>query len=139
MPTPSMAAAIITPAREDLDSRMSRVCIALPAPIDISWASCSRPASRQAPAGSRRKRAGNSGSARSRSISLAAMSASEGVIATRSAPAEPLPERLAEDDEHRRKERDPERAHHAVDDRLGRELQEDLLVAQRHADREQRG
>ena len=36
MPTPSIAAAIITPARLDLDSRMSRVIIALPAPSCIS-------------------------------------------------------------------------------------------------------
>ena len=51
---PSMAAAIITPASEDLDSRMSSVCIALPAPTDISSATWSRPASRHAPAGSLR-------------------------------------------------------------------------------------
>src|SRR3954469_5777319 len=138
MPTPSMAAAIITPASEDLDSRMSSVCIALPAPSDISWASCSSPASRQAPAGSRRKRARNSGSARSRSISLAAMSASEGVIAT-SAPADPLPERLAEDEEDRQEERHPQRGHDPVHRRLGHAGGEErLLVAQRHADREQR-
>ncbi len=57
MTMPSIAAAIITPASEDLDSRMSSVCIALPAPNAISSARRSRPASRHAPAGSRRKRA----------------------------------------------------------------------------------
>ena len=72
-----MAAAIITPARLDFDSRMSSVIIALPPPTDISWASSSSPASRQAPAGSRRKRARNAGSASRRSISLAARSASD--------------------------------------------------------------
>ena len=45
---PSMAAAIITPARLERDSRRSSVCIALPPPIRISSASSSRPASRQA-------------------------------------------------------------------------------------------
>ena len=74
-----MAAAIITPARLDLDSRMSSVCIALPPPIDISWARLSSPASRQAPAGSRRNRARNAGSASRRSSSLAATSASDEV------------------------------------------------------------
>src|SRR3954447_5044857 len=139
MPTPSIAAAIITPASEDLDSRMSSVCIALPAPTDISCASCSRPASRHAPAGSRRKRARNSRSARSRSISFAATSASDGVIATRSAPADPLPERLAEDEEDRQEEGHPERRHHTVHRRLRHAGGEErLLVAQRHPDREQR-
>src|SRR4051794_33602674 len=103
MPTPSMAAAIITPAREDLDSRMSSVCIALPAPTDISLATCSRPASRQAAAGSRRNFARKAGSTSRRSISLAAMSASDGggVAATLTSSADALPERLAEHEEHR--------------------------------------
>ena len=79
-PTPSIAAAIITPARLDFDSRMSRVIIALPAPIDISCASSSSPASRQASAGLRRKRARNAGSTSRRSISLAATSASDVAI-----------------------------------------------------------
>ena len=81
MPTPSIAAAIITPASEDLDSRMSSVWKALPPPRDISWASWSSPASRQAPAGSRRNRARKLGSASSRSISRAATSASVGEVA----------------------------------------------------------
>src|SRR5919199_1137227 len=127
MPTPSIAAAIITPAKDDLDSRMSSVCIALPPPSDISWASCSSPASRQAPAGSRRKRARNSRSASRRPISFAATSASEGVVATLA--PEPLPQRLAEDDEHRQEERDPQRRHHAVHRRLGQaEVEESLFV-----------
>src|SRR4051794_24802144 len=135
-----MAAAIITPASEDLDSRMSSVCIALPAPTDISSASCSRPASRQAPAGSRRKRARNSRSASSRSISLAATSASEGVMATLAPTAEPLPEQPAEDDENRQEEGDPERPHHGVDRRLRNPRGgERPLVAPAPADREQRG
>src|SRR3954447_17415324 len=112
-----MAAAIITPASEDLDSRMSSVCIALPLPIDICSASPSSPTSRQAPAGSRRKRARNSGSASRRSISLAATSASEGVVATLA--PHPLPERLAEDEQDRQEERYPQRAHHAIDRGLG--------------------
>ncbi len=81
MPTPSIAAAIITPASEDLDSRMSSVWKALPPPRDISWASWSSPASRQAPAGSRRNRARKLGSASNRSISRAATSASVGEVA----------------------------------------------------------
>ena len=81
MPTPSIAAAIITPASEDLDSRMSSVWNALPPPRDISCASWSSPASRQAPAGSRRNRARKLGSASSRSISRAATSASVGEVA----------------------------------------------------------
>ena len=79
MPTPSIAAAIITPARLDLDSRMSKVIIALPAPICISSASSSSPASRHASAGLRRKRARNAGSMSRRSISFAATSASDEV------------------------------------------------------------
>ena len=75
-PMPSMAAAIITPARLERDSRMSSVCIALPAPSCISSARLSSPASRQASAGLRRKRSRNAGSASRRSISLAAMSVS---------------------------------------------------------------
>src|SRR4051812_17270878 len=119
MPTPSMAAAIITPARLDLDSRMSSVCIALPPPSDISWASDSSPASRHAPAGSRRNRARNSGSASRRSISLAAASASE--VAIRSAlhrglaAPDPLHQRPAEHEDDRQEEHEPQRHHHAVD------------------------
>ena len=82
MPTPSIAAAIITPARLDLDSRMSRVIIALPAPSCISCASSSSPASRHASAGLRRKRARNAGSTSRRSISFAATSASVAATAT---------------------------------------------------------
>src|SRR3954453_1710534 len=61
-----MAAAIITPASEDLDSRTSSVCIALPAPSAISSASSSRPASRQAAAGSLRERLGDCAAGRGR-------------------------------------------------------------------------
>src|SRR4051794_36673839 len=126
-----MAAAIITPARLDFDSRRSSVCIALPAPSDISSASSSRPASRQAPAGSRRKRARNAGSASRRSISLAATSASEAAAMSATLGARPLTQRAGEDDDDRQEERDPQRGHHAVDHGLGRQLQEHLLVAQR--------
>src|SRR5919201_3953859 len=147
MPTPSMAAAIITPARLDLDSRTSSVYIALPAPSDISWARSSSPASRQAAAGSRRKRARNAGSASRRSISLAATSAS--VAATPSPlrgrrrldAAHPLQQRLAHNHDHGQEERHPERAHDHVDHPLRRirDSTDGLLIAQRHADREQRG
>src|SRR5215211_5411993 len=106
MPTPSMAAAIITPARLDFDSRWSSVIIALPAPIDISAASSSRPALRHALAGSRRNSARNAGSPSRRSISFAAMSASE--VAT-SVSARALPQRLDEHDQHGDEEDDPER------------------------------
>src|SRR4051812_41794721 len=130
-----MAAAIITPASEDFDSRPSSVYIALPAPSDISSARSSSPASRQAPAGSRRKRVRNAGSASRRSISRAATSAS--ALAT-SASSDPLPQRLAQHDDHRQEERYPQRRHDAIDDGLRRQCQEDLLVAQRHPDREAR-
>src|SRR5690242_18922846 len=126
-----MAAAIITPASEDFDSRTSSVIIALPAPIDISSASSSSPASRHAAAGSRRKRARNSGSASSRSISRAATSAS--ALATSASP-EPLPQRLAEHQDHRKEERDPQGPHDGVDDGLRRQFQEDLLVTERERD-----
>src|SRR3954470_22469186 len=122
-----MAAAIITPASEDFDSRMSSVYIALPAPSDISSARWSSPASRQAAAGSRRKRARNAGSASRRSISRAATSAS--ALAT-SGTSHPLPQRLAEHDDHGQEERHPQGAHDAIDDGLRRQFQEDLLVAQ---------
>src|SRR3954467_3443010 len=131
-----MAAAIITPASEDFDSRTSSVYIALPAPSDISSARPSSPASRQAPAGARRKRARNAGSASRRSISRAATSAS--ALATSATP-DPLPQRLAQHHDHRQEERYPQSAHDAIDDGLGRQFQEDLLVAQRHPDREARG
>src|SRR3954447_26119482 len=123
MPTPSMAAAIITPASEDFDSRMSSVCIALPPPPDISWASPSRPASRQAPAGSRRNLARNAGSASRRSMSFAATSASEVATSGRFAP--PRAQRLQEYHDDRQEERHPQRGHHAVDHRLRQQLQED--------------
>src|SRR3954451_22649877 len=102
MPTPPRAAAIITPARLDLDSRMSSVYIALPPPSAISSASESRPASRHADAGSRRKRARNSASANSRSIRRAATSASE--VATGSLPPRALHEWAPQDDDHRQEE-----------------------------------
>ena len=86
-PMPSMAAAIITPARLDRDSRMSSVCIALPPPRRISSASSSSPASRHAPTGSRRNRSRNAGSASRRSISCAAMS--DSVAATSHVPTRP--------------------------------------------------
>src|SRR6185437_13220512 len=124
-----MAAAIITPASEDLDSRTSSVCIALPAPSAISSASPSRPASRQAAAGSFRNRLRNSASASRRSISRAATSAS--LLATGSSlPQTPaLAQRLDEHDDHRDEEGDPERPHHAVRGRLvGSELDQDLLI-----------
>src|SRR4051795_7262106 len=120
-----MAAAIITPASEDFDSRTSSVYIALPAPSDISSARSSSPASRQAPAGSRRKRVRNAGSASRRSISRAATSAS--ALATSASP-DPLPQRLAEHEDHRQEERHPQRPHHAVHDGPRRQLEEDLLV-----------
>src|SRR3954462_14016032 len=127
-----MAAAIITPARLDLDSRMSSVYIALPPPTDISRASSSSPASRQAAAGSRRNLARNAGSASSRSISFAATSASD-VATAGSLPVPPVAQRLDEHDDHGQEERHPGRPHHPVDDRLGQlqDLHEDLLVAQR--------
>ena len=86
-PMPSMAAAIITPARLERDSRTSSVCIALPAPSCISSARPSSPASRHAATGSRRKRSRNAGSASSRSISRAARSVS--VAATAHDPIRP--------------------------------------------------
>src|SRR5919199_3672912 len=101
-----MAAAIITPARLDLDSRTSSVYIALPAPSDISSASSSSPASRHAAAGSRRKRARNAGSASSRSIRRAATSASVLAIARTLSHAPPLPQRLRERHDDRDEERD---------------------------------
>src|SRR3954451_11345081 len=105
-----MAAAIITPASEDLDSRMSSVCIALPPPTDISGASPSRPASRQAPAGSRRNLARNAGSASRRSMSFAATSASE--VATSGLSGPPRAQRLEEHHDHREEEGHPQRGHH---------------------------
>src|SRR5215217_2414722 len=136
MPTPSMAAAIITPARLDFDSRWSSVIIALPAPIDISSASSSRPAFRQALAGSRRNSLRKVGSPSSRSISLAATSASEVAI---SVSAHPVHERLEEDEQHRHEASDPERDQHGTHHVLGSEVLHDRLVAQRHADREEAG
>src|SRR5215211_3760742 len=113
MPTPSMAAAIITPARLDLDSRWSSVIIALPAPIDISSASSSRPALRHALAGSRRNSDRNAGSPSRRSISWAAMSASDVAI---SVSVGAVPQRLDDHDQHRDEERDPERDQHGPHD-----------------------
>src|SRR3954471_4754753 len=133
-----MAAAIITPARLDLDSRMSSVYIALPPPTDISRASSSSPASRQAAAGSRRNFVRNAGSASRRSISFAAPSALDVAISADLYPP-PLAQRLEEHDDHRQEERHPERRHHAVDHGLGQQRHEDLLVAQRHGDGEARG
>src|SRR5258705_10827631 len=118
-----MAAAIITPASEDFDSRMSSVYIALPAPSDISAARSSSPASRHAAAGSRRKRARNSGSESRRSISRAATSAS--ALATSASP-HPLPQRLAQHEDHRQEEGHPQRPHYAVDDGLRRHLPAEL-------------
>src|SRR4051794_8686400 len=111
-----MAAAIITPARLDFDSRTSSVIIALPAPSAISSASSSRPASRQAAAGSRRNVARNAGSTSRRSISLAATSDSFAAmrLALRK-PAEALPERLDQDDEHRDEQAEPHARHHGPD------------------------
>src|SRR5918995_7096605 len=120
-----MAAAIITPARLDFDSRWSSVIIALPAPIDISSASSSRPALRHALAGSRRNSARNCGSPSSRSISWAAMSASE--VAT-SVSAHPVPERLYQHDQHRGEAGDPERDQHGPHDVVGGEVVHDRLV-----------
>src|SRR5215217_1409557 len=134
MPTPSIAAAISTPARLDFDSRTSSVIIALPAPSDISSASSSSPALRHALAGSRRNSVRNAGSPSRRSISWAAMSASE--VAT-SFSARAIPERLDEDDQHRNEEPDPQRDQHGPHHVLGRELLHDGLVAQRHPDREE--
>src|SRR5215208_2509873 len=128
MPTPSMAAAIITPARLDFDSRWSSVIIALPAPIDISSASSSSPALRHALAGSRRNSARNAGSESRRSISWAAMSASE-VATSRFLTADAVPQGLAEHDEHRDEERDPERPQHGPHHVLGGQLLHDGLVA----------
>src|SRR3954469_4106902 len=113
MPMPSMAAAIITPARLDLDSRTSRVIIALPAPSDISSARLSSPAARHALAGSRRNSARNAGSGRRRSISLAAMSASG---AATSLSAEAVGQRLRHRHDHGDEEPDPQRDEHRPDD-----------------------
>src|SRR5215213_11629005 len=131
-----MAAAIITPARLDFDSRWSSVIIALPAPIDISSASSSSPALRQAEAGSRRNSARNAGSPSRRSISLAAMSAPEVAI---SVSAHPVHERLDEDEQHGDEAEDPEGDQHGPDHVLGRELLHHGLVAQGHPDREEAG
>src|SRR3712207_4438652 len=136
MPTPSMAAAIITPARLDFDSRWSSVIIALPAPIDISSASSSRPALRHALAGPRRNSARNAGSGSRRSISWAAMSASE--VAT-SGSADALPERFDEDDQHGDEEDEPQGREHRPDDVVGREVVHDRLVAQGQPDGEEGG
>src|SRR3954454_11576776 len=135
MPMPSMAAAIITPARLDFDSRTSSVIIALPAPSDISSARLSSPAARQAPAGSRRNSARKPGSASRRSISWAAMSVSD--VAT-SVSAAAIEQRLDHRHEHGEEEGHPERDQDRPDDIAGGELLHDRLVAQREADREQR-
>src|SRR5829696_8245345 len=135
MPTPSMAAAIITPARLDFDSRWSRVIIALPAPSAISSASSSRPAERQADAGSRRNSARNAGSTSRRSISWAAMSASE-VATSRSAHARY--HGLRHHDDHGDEERHPERDQHGPYDVSGGELVHHGLVSEGHADRTKR-
>src|SRR5690349_1034154 len=132
---PSMAAAIITPARLDFDSRTSSVIIALPAPSDISSARLSSPADRHALAGSRRNSARKAGSASSRSISWAAISASD---AATSLSAEALGERLGDGDDHGDEEADPERDQHGPHHVGGRELLHDRLVAQREADRKAR-
>src|SRR5919197_6089344 len=134
MPTPSMAAAIITPARLDFDSRTSSVIIALPAPSAISSARLSSPAARHALAGSRRNSARNPGSASRRSISLAAMSLSD---AATSLSAEAIDQRLRHGDDHRDEEHHPQRDEHGPDDVGRRELLHDRLVAQRESDREQ--
>src|SRR5215210_3662231 len=131
-----MAAAIITPARLDFDSRWSSVIIALPAPIDISSASSSSPALRQALAGSRRNSARNAGSPSRRSINCAAMSASDVAM---SGSAHPFRQRPGEDDDHGDEARHPERDQHRPDDVLGREVLHHRLVAKRHADREEAG
>src|SRR5918995_6902794 len=136
MPTPSMAAAIITPARLDFDSRWSSVIIALPAPIAISSANSSSPALRQAAAGARRNSVRNVGAPSRRSISWAAMSASE--VATSVAPPQPLPERLDEHDQHRDEEHEPEGDQHGPDHVVGGVVVHDRLVAERQADREER-
>src|SRR5215212_3835064 len=136
MPTPSIAAAIITPARLDFDSRWSSVIIALPAPIAISSASSSSPALRHAVAGSRRNSERNSGSPSRRSISWAAMSASDVAI---SGSAHPVRQRLGEDDEHGDEARGPDRDQHAPDHVLGHEVLHHRLVAQGHADRKEPG
>src|SRR4051794_26356268 len=141
-----MQAAIITPARLDLDSRTSSVIIALPAPSAISSASWSRPASRHAADGFLRKRARKAGSVSSRSMSLAATSVS--LLVVRSVIDRPWSprlsgaslhyERLAKRHEDRNEKHQPDAPQHDVDDGLGRQVDHDLLVAQRHADREQR-
>src|SRR3954453_15711856 len=116
---PSMAAAIITPARLERDSRRSNVCIAPPAASDISSASSSSPASRQATAGLRRKRARNAGSTSRRSIRWAAMSAlvaDTGASGGRLDAARAVEQRLADDQHHGEEERHPERGEHDVDD-----------------------
>src|SRR5215207_1473182 len=125
MPTPSMAAAIITPARLDFDSRWSRVIIALPAPIDISSASSSRPALRHALAGSRRNSARNAGSPSRRSISFAATSASEVAM---SGSAHPVHERLDEDDQDGEEAHDPQRDEHGPHHVVRREVVHHRLV-----------
>src|SRR3954471_12365120 len=121
-----MAAAIITPARLDLDSRMSSVYIALPPPTDISRASSSSPASRQAAAGSRRNFVRNAGSASRRSISFAPTSASNVAIAGDRYPP-PLAQRLEEHDDHRQEERHPERRRNGVGQGLRQQENEGSL------------
>src|SRR6187200_2878090 len=139
---PSMAAAIITPARLDRDSRISSVWAALPAASDISSASSCSPASRHATAGLRRNFARNAGSASRRSISWAAMSASvadTGESLLRPA-AHAIQQRLADDEHDRQEERDPQRAEHDIDrHRRARDLLHDRHVAQREDDRERAG
>src|SRR6476469_3677337 len=122
---PSMAAAIITPARLDFDSRTSSVIIALPAPSDISSARLSSPAERHAEAGSRRNSARNVGSTSSRSISCAAMSASD--VATSLSAADAVRQRPEQDDDHRDEESDPQRDQDGPDHVGRRELLHDRL------------
>src|SRR5918998_2808706 len=129
-----MAAAIITPARLDFDSRTSSVIIALPAPSAISSARLSSPACRHAAAGSRRNSVRKAGSASSRSISWAAMSDSG--TAT-SASAEACRERLRDRDQHRDERRDPDRDEHDPYDVIRREIFHDGFVAQGQADDEE--
>ena len=131
-----MAAAIITPARLDLDSRMSSVIIALPPAErhllrELVQARLAARAGRVAPEPRAERRIGEQ-----------ALDQPGGDVGFRGGghaitSPQPLPQRLAEDEHHRQEERGPQRAHHAVHDRLGHaRARKIVLVAQRHRDRE---
>ena len=136
-PTPSMAAAISTPARLERDSRTSSVCIALPAPSAISSARLSSPASRLrapdragTPRGTPGRRAGARAAARRRQPRSRSPQASRPRLRSRSGRAE-----------HERAPAGRTPAHsdgqaHPHDGLAAPAARSTRLVAQRHPDRE---